>query len=878
MIGSIAAGANTGLHLHPRRVRPPGRHPRARGRARPTAKGYLGESILGSDHSLDLVVHRGAGAYICGEETALLDALEGKRGNPRLKPPFPANQGLYQGPTLINNVETLCCTPLIIGRGADWFKSMGTEQSTGPKIVSVSGNVQRPGNYEVELGIPARELVYGLAGGPPDGRKVKCWFPGGSSAPVLLEEHLDLPYTFEDMAEAGSMLGSGAIIVVDDSVPIVHVALRLAEFYRHESCGKCVPCREGTNWTVKMLERIDARRGDADGPRDHGPGPGEHHRQLPVRARRLDGDAHRLDDQALPRRVRAAHRGGARERRQIAELESSAPGELALRWPGRGSGLMPAPEPQDDHLQDRRPRGARARGRRCWSTPPSTATSRSPTSVTSRSWAQPVGACRMCLVEIEGIPKLQTACSTPVKDGMVVTTHVRPGEAGAERGRRVPAREPSARLPGVRQGRRVPAAGHLLRLGTGPLALHRAQAPLPEADRAVAAGGDRPRALHPLLPLRALLAGGRRGLPARLPRARRPHLRRHLRRPPVRRAVQRQHHRAVPGRRADLHRLPLPRAALGHRGLGLDLHALPEPVQRRASPSATTAVERVLGARATTRSTTAGSATWAASATSRSTARERITEPLVRDGGMLRPVDWERALEEAAAGLRKAGARTARQSSAAQTTNEEGFLLQRILREALGSANIDSRRRRRADRRVARALARPDLPGRGADIDDAGVVCVIGDRARERGADPRPARAQGACAAPARSWWCATSGPTRARPERRRARRFAPGPARGARSLRWRPELGSSAGATRAAGSHERPRPTAPAPNASTGNGEAAVAGGDRDVLPQRRAGVVELWGERVLATRPARRRARVDRAAGARLGDAALADPRARS
>ncbi|MFL5825077.1 MAG: NADH-quinone oxidoreductase subunit NuoF [Thermoleophilaceae bacterium] len=224
-------------------------------------KGYLGTDILGSGHDVDLVVHRGAGAYICGEETALLDSLEGKRGNPRLKPPFPANQGLYNGPTLINNVETLSNVPLVISNGADWFKQWGTEQSTGTKVVSVSGNVQRPGNYEIALGVPARDIVYGLAGGPLPGRKIKCWFPGGSSAPVLLEEDLDRPYSFESMAEAGSMLGSGAIIVVDDSIPIVSVALRLAHFYRHESCGKCVPCREGTNWTVKMLERIDT--GDA---------------------------------------------------------------------------------------------------------------------------------------------------------------------------------------------------------------------------------------------------------------------------------------------------------------------------------------------------------------------------------------------------------------------------------------------------------------------------------------------------------------------------------------------------------------------------------------------------------------------------------------
>jgi len=221
------------------------------------ARGYLGESIVGSDLSLELVVHRGAGAYICGEESALLDSLEGKRGNPRLKPPFPANRGLYQGPTLINNVETLQNVPLIVDRGAEWFRSMGTEKSAGTKVVSVSGNVRRPGNYEIELGIPVRDIIFGLAGGLEPGRRVKCFFPGGSSAPVLTEADLDLAYDFETMATAGSMLGSGAIIVVDDLQPLVPLALRLAEFYRHESCGKCSPCREGTNWTVKMLDRIN---------------------------------------------------------------------------------------------------------------------------------------------------------------------------------------------------------------------------------------------------------------------------------------------------------------------------------------------------------------------------------------------------------------------------------------------------------------------------------------------------------------------------------------------------------------------------------------------------------------------------------------------
>jgi NADH-quinone oxidoreductase subunit F len=225
------------------------------------AAGYIGDRVLGSDLSLTMWVHRGAGAYICGEETALLDSLEGKRGNPRLKPPFPANQGLYQGPTLINNVETLATAPHIILMGGAEYAKLGAPGSTGTKLVSVSGHVKHPGNFEIELGIPSRELIYDLAGGPPDGREVKLWFPGGSSAPVLTKDDLDLAYDFDTMAKAGSMLGSGAIIVIDDSTSVVDVAMKTAKFYRHESCGKCTPCREGTNWTVKMLERIDS--GDA---------------------------------------------------------------------------------------------------------------------------------------------------------------------------------------------------------------------------------------------------------------------------------------------------------------------------------------------------------------------------------------------------------------------------------------------------------------------------------------------------------------------------------------------------------------------------------------------------------------------------------------
>ncbi len=220
--------------------------------------GYLGQRVLGSNHDLSLVLHRGAGAYICGEETGLLDSLEGKRGNPRLKPPFPAIEGLYHGPTLINNVETLATVPTIIRLGGAEYATIGTETSTGTKVVSVSGDVQRPGNYEIELGVPSRHLIYDLAGGPPEGREVKFWFPGGSSAPVLTKDDLDLPYDFDSMAKAGSMLGSGAIIVVDDSHTVLEVMHKLVKFYAHESCGKCVPCREGTNWTLKMVRRIQS--------------------------------------------------------------------------------------------------------------------------------------------------------------------------------------------------------------------------------------------------------------------------------------------------------------------------------------------------------------------------------------------------------------------------------------------------------------------------------------------------------------------------------------------------------------------------------------------------------------------------------------------
>ncbi len=219
-------------------------------------RGLLGDNILGSGFNLQLELYRGAGAYICGEETGMLDSLEGKRGNPRLKPPFPANQGLFQGPTLINNVETLSTLPHIVELGAAGYAAIGVKDSAGTKLVSVSGNVERPGNYEVELGTSSREIIYTMAGGPTDGRAIKCWFPGGSSVPVLTADDLDVSYDYDSLEAAGSMLGSGAIIVVDETQSVVELAYKLAKFYAHESCGKCTPCREGTTWTVNMIERI----------------------------------------------------------------------------------------------------------------------------------------------------------------------------------------------------------------------------------------------------------------------------------------------------------------------------------------------------------------------------------------------------------------------------------------------------------------------------------------------------------------------------------------------------------------------------------------------------------------------------------------------
>ena len=227
--------------------------------------GLLGEKLFGSAYSLDIRLHLGAGAYICGEESALLESLEGKLGQPRLRPPFPAAVGLYGKPTVVNNVETLANLPLILTRGSDWYRTFGTEKSPGTKIFSLSGHVARPGNYELPLGTTFRELIFTHGGGTPSGLAVKAIMPAGASSSILpgTQAVLDTPMDYEAVAAAGSALGSASVIVMDESVDLAWVLKKTNQFFKHESCGKCTPCREGTYWMLHAIERIEA--GGADG-------------------------------------------------------------------------------------------------------------------------------------------------------------------------------------------------------------------------------------------------------------------------------------------------------------------------------------------------------------------------------------------------------------------------------------------------------------------------------------------------------------------------------------------------------------------------------------------------------------------------------------
>ena len=225
------------------------------------SQGFLGENVLGTKFRCDLTMHRGAGAYICGEETGLLSSLEGKRGLPKIKPPFPAVEGLFRCPTVVNNVETLCNLPHIFTRGVEWFKAIGPEKGPGPKLLCVSGHVERPGTYEVPMGIPLKDLIFDVCGGIWKGRKLKAVIPGGSSAKVLTAAECEVPMDFDSLMVKGTMLGSGGVIVMDETTDMVDALYNILRFYHHESCGQCTPCREGTGWLEKIVARIRAGHG-----------------------------------------------------------------------------------------------------------------------------------------------------------------------------------------------------------------------------------------------------------------------------------------------------------------------------------------------------------------------------------------------------------------------------------------------------------------------------------------------------------------------------------------------------------------------------------------------------------------------------------------
>ncbi len=295
------------------------------------AAGLVGRNIFGSGFDCEIHLHRGAGAYEAGEETALIESLEGKRAQPRLKPPFPAVAGLYGCPTAVNNVETLCNVPFIIERGPEWFSGIGPEKNGGPKLFCISGHVSRPGTYEASMDVTLRELIYDprFGGGIRGGHALKAVIPGGSSVPVLLPDQIDIPASFDGIARAGSLLGSAGVIVMDETTCMVWAAENLLHFYKHESCGKCTPCREGCDWLFRMLRKIRARGRAAGRRRPAGLGREQHPRQDALRVRRRGGDAGALDHQDVSGRVR-----GARSRGPV-----HGAGRVAAR-PARGGPLM----------------------------------------------------------------------------------------------------------------------------------------------------------------------------------------------------------------------------------------------------------------------------------------------------------------------------------------------------------------------------------------------------------------------------------------------------------------------------------------------------------------------------------------------------------
>jgi NADH-quinone oxidoreductase subunit F len=383
-------------------------------------RGWVNRPLPGTDYTPDIVVHRGAGAYICGEETALLASLNGFRGQPTAKPPFPAVAGAYMAPTLLNNVETIATVPAILALGGDRYAEIGTEQSRGTRLFSLSGNVRRPGNYELPLTATFRDLIEGLGGGMPEGREMKCFIPGGSSTPALLPEQLDTGLAFEAVQAAGSMAGSGAVIVVDDRTCMVQFGLRVAEFYKHESCGKCTPCREGVPWITSLLAKIEGGLAE----------PYEIDLLLNV-CDRVEGkclcplgDACAMPVRSYVKLFREEFEEHVRHGRcpyhDASPLSSLYPD---AEVPPAAGACVSATDPNANLVTltvDGRsltvPKG----------TPLVIAAAQAGVEVPVFCYeprlGPPIGACRMCLVEIEGMPKLQTACTMVATDGMVVSS------------------------------------------------------------------------------------------------------------------------------------------------------------------------------------------------------------------------------------------------------------------------------------------------------------------------------------------------------------------------------------------------------------------------------------------------------------------------
>ena len=572
--------------------------------------------------------------------------------------------------------------------------------------------MRRPGNYEVELGIPTRELIYGLAGGPEDGHEIKAFYPGGSSSPVLTAGRgLDLPYSFEAMAEAGSMLGSGSIIVADDRVSIPHMALRTARFYHHESCGKCTPCREGTNWTVKMLERVV--RGEAT-PMD-----------LDIVSSVQEniighclcvlGDSMAMPVGAMVRKFRdefeevMADAGSALDEPHVVVQAPPRPWgrrherrqrEVTLTIDGREVTAT-----EGEMLHDAARKGDVEIPVFCY----------------EPKLGEPVGACRMCLVEIEGIPKLQTSCSTPVRDGMVVHTRTEQVKHAQNAVVEFLLVNHPLDCPVCDKGGECPLQD--ITQGWGP-----GKSRVIDEKRHF----EKPIELSPLVAIdreRCILCYRcvrfsqevSEDAAAAAARARRPHLRRHLRRPPLRRPLPRQHHRPLPGRRADQLHLPLPRPALGHRAGRLGLHALPEPVQRQLH-----------GPR---REGETGDRPRQPRGRRRLALRPR---PLrlrdVRRRGAGRRAAAAKAAPRSAGsgrsrrrprGCSAAGGARSRRSSATPPTRRATWSSACCARRSARRTSTRAPRAAPAARRCVR-LAQPELSARVRDIDDADVILVLG--------------------------------------------------------------------------------------------------------------------------------------------------------